>query len=153
MATAPVVASCSTLRVSHVQSCSTSYIVVYFRVVVTSELLTFVETAVFTKRITALGLEESLRVLQRALLENPEAGTSSRARAVSEKFVLPIPTRGKGKKGGARVHYLWLPDKARIYLMFVYAKNESSGLTVEQKKQLRTVVVQIKRSSEKESKA
>ncbi len=38
------------------------------------EFLTFVETTVFTKRISALGLEEFLRGLQLELLENPEAG-------------------------------------------------------------------------------
>ena len=38
------------------------------------EWLTFVETTAFTKRLAALGLEESLRGLQLALIENPEAG-------------------------------------------------------------------------------
>ena len=36
--------------------------------------LTFVETTVFTKRVMALGLEDSLRMLQQELLTNPEAG-------------------------------------------------------------------------------
>ncbi len=35
--------------------------------------------------------------------------------------------------------------------MYVYAKNEASSLTPEQKKQLREVVAQIKRSVEKEA--
>lgn len=121
--------------------------------VVTSELLTFVETTVFTKRITALELEESLRTLQLALLENPGAGDVEPGTGGLRKVRLADPTRGKGKRSGARVHYLWLPDRARIYLLFVYGKNESSGLTAEQKKQLRAVVVQIKRSNEKETKA
>lgn len=121
--------------------------------VVTSELLTFVETTVFTKRITALELEESLRTLQLALLENPVAGDVEPGTGGLRKVRLADPTRGKGKRSGARVHYLWLPDRARIYLLFVYGKNESSGLTAEQKKQLRAVVVQIKRSNEKETKA
>lgn len=34
----------------------------------------FVETAVFTKRIAKLGLEEGLRQLQKDLLQNPTAG-------------------------------------------------------------------------------
>ena len=38
------------------------------------DLLTFVETTVFTKRVTALGLEESLQMLQQELIANPEAG-------------------------------------------------------------------------------
>jgi hypothetical protein len=39
-----------------------------------SGLLTFVETTVFTKRVIALGLEESLQMLQQELLADPEAG-------------------------------------------------------------------------------
>ena len=54
------------------------------------------------------------------------------------------PTRGKGKRGGARVHYLWLPHRKRIYLMFVYGKNEATALTAAQKKKLREIVAQIK---------
>jgi hypothetical protein len=36
--------------------------------------IAFVETLVFTRRITTLGLEEPLRELQLDLLRNPEAG-------------------------------------------------------------------------------
>lgn len=59
------------------------------------ELLTFVETATFTKRLAALGL---------------------------------------GHKG-------------RIYLLFVYGKNESTTLTAEQKRTLRDLAAEIKRTA------
>ena len=120
-------------------------------VVYMSDLLTFVETTVFTRRISELGLEESLRRLQLDLLDNPEAGDVDPATAGLRKIRLGDPTRGKGKRGGARVHYLWLRDRGRIYLMYVYGKNEASGLTPEQKKQLRRIVLQIKRSGDKET--
>ena len=51
------------------------------------------------------------------------------------------------------MHYLWLPHRGLIYLMYVYGKNEAGGLTPEQKKQLREAVVQIKRSGGKETRA
>ena len=108
------------------------------------EFLTFVETSVFTKRIAALGLDASLRALQLELLDNPEAGDVEPGTAGLRKMRLGDPTRGKGKRSGARVHYLWLPHRGRIYLMFVYAKNEASTLTADQKKQLRGIVAQIK---------
>jgi hypothetical protein len=63
------------------------------------ELLTFVETTVFTKRISALGLEESLRGLQLELLDNPEAGDVESGTAGLRKVRLGDPTRGKGKRG------------------------------------------------------
>ncbi len=107
-------------------------------------LLTFVETTAFTRRLAALGLEDSLRGLQLQLLDNPEAGDIEPGTAGLRKVRMGDPTRGKGKRGGARVHYLWLPHRGRIYLMFVYGKNESSTLTADQKKKLREIVVQIK---------
>jgi hypothetical protein len=109
-----------------------------------SQLLTFVETNVFTKRLSALGLEGTLRGLQLELLDNPEAGDVEPGTAGLRKIRLGDPTRGKGKRGGARVHYLWLPHRGQIYLMFVYGKNEASTLTTDQKKKLRAVVAQIK---------
>lgn len=69
---------------------------------------------------------------------------SNPAPRVSEKIRLGDPTRGKGKRGGARVHYLRLPHRGRIYLMFVYGKNEASTLAADQKKKLRAIVAQIK---------
>jgi hypothetical protein len=111
------------------------------------ELLTFIETAAFTKRLTALALEDSLGVLQRELLANPEAGDLEPGTGGLRKIRLADPRRGKGKRGGARVHYLWLRHKGRIYLMFVYGKNESTTLTTDQKRQLREMAAEIKRSA------
>ena len=74
------------------------------------ELLTFIETGIFTKRIAARGLEGSLRGLQLELLDNPEAGDVEPGAAGLRKMRIGDPTRGKGKRGGARAHYLWLPQ-------------------------------------------
>lgn len=109
-----------------------------------SVLLTFVETTVFTKRVTALGLEESLRLLQHELLLNPEAGDVEPGTGGLRKIRMGDPGRGKGKRGGARVHYLWLKHRDRIYLIFVYGKNESATLTAEQKRKLRQIATQIR---------
>ena len=63
------------------------------------------------------------------------------------KIRLGDPTRGKGKRGGARAHYLWLRHRSVIYLLYVYSKNEASRLTAEQKRQLREIVTLIKQES------
>lgn len=110
------------------------------------EWLTFVETTAFTKRLLALGLEESLRDLQLALLDNPEAGDVEPGTGGLRKVRLGDPARGKGKRGGARVHYLWLAHRSAIYLLYVYSKNEASTLTGEQKRHLREVVALIKQT-------
>lgn len=108
------------------------------------ELLTFIETSVFTRRLQALGLEESLFGLQAQLLANPEAGDVEPGTGGLRKVRLPDPPRGKGKRGGARVHYLHLARKGRIYLLFVYSKNESTTLTPDQTRQLREVARKIR---------
>jgi len=63
------------------------------------------------------------------------------------KVRIPDPGRGKGKRGGARVHYLWLSHVERIYLLFVYSKDEVDALSNEQRKALKSVVEAIKGES------
>lgn len=106
--------------------------------------LTFVETGVFTQRVRQLGLEKSLRVLQAELLANPEAGDLDPGTGGLRKVRMGDPLRGRGKRGGARVHYLWLPHVRRIYLLYVYGKQEAAGLSAAQKRALAQVVQAIK---------
>jgi hypothetical protein len=108
------------------------------------ELLTFIETRIFTRRLHALGLEDSLQRLQLELLANPEAGDVEPGTGGLRKIRVADPSRGKGKRSGARVHYLWLRHQGRIYLMFVYGKNESTTLSSDQKRQLRDMAARIR---------
>lgn len=61
------------------------------------------------------------------------------------KVRIADPRRGKGKRGGARVHYLFLAHQSLFYMLFVYGKDEADKLTSEQKKTLRATVLAIKR--------
>ena len=110
--------------------------------------LTFVETVVFTGRIGKLGLESVLRALQDTLLKDPEAGRLDPGTGGLRKVRIPDPTRGKGKRSGARVHYPWLPRRQRIYLMYVYGKDEADTLSTAQKRALYQVVQGIKAAVE-----
>jgi hypothetical protein len=60
---------------------------------VSDELLTFIETSVFTRRIQTLGLEERLHRLQTELLVNPEAGDVDPGTGGLRKIRLPDPSR------------------------------------------------------------
>jgi hypothetical protein len=71
--------------------------------------LWFVETQTFTKRLERFGLDQDLRALQEELLANPEAGDTDPGTGGLRKVRMTASARGKGKRGGARVHYLWLP--------------------------------------------
>jgi hypothetical protein len=107
--------------------------------------ITFVETSAFTKRVVALGLEESLRALQLQLSEKPAIGATDPGTGGLRKVRIADPGRGKGKRSGARVHYLWISESSVIYLLSVYSKDELDTLTAEQKRRLRGVVEAIKR--------
>lgn len=107
--------------------------------------IAFVETSIFTRRVVSLGLEEPLRELQVLLRENPEAGSTDPGTGGLRKVRIGDPGRGKGKRGGARVHYLWLSGVSLVYLIYVYSKDDAEKLTPTQKKDLRQVVEAIKR--------
>ncbi len=107
--------------------------------------MVFVETSVFTRLITRLGLEGALRGLQLELLENPTAGDLDPGSGGLRKVRMADPGRGKGKRGGARVHYLWLPHREVIYFLFAYSKDEDDTLSEQQKKALREVVESIRK--------
>jgi hypothetical protein len=106
--------------------------------------LWFVETHTFSRRVERLGLEQELRRLQETLLAHPEAGDIDPGTGGLRKVRMGDPARGRGKRGGARVHYLWLPTHGVVYLLYLYSKNEQMTLEPAQKKQLRAITGLIK---------
>jgi hypothetical protein len=52
---------------------------------------------------------------------------------------LRVPASGRGKRGGARVIYLFGGDDVPIFLLAVFAKNERSDLTQAQRNELANV--------------
>ena len=106
--------------------------------------LTFVESKVFTDRIARMGLEAAVRELQAALLVRPDAGDLDPGTGGLRKIRMPDSSRGKGKRSGARVHYLWLPHVSRVYFLFVYGKDETTSLSPTQQQGLATIARAIK---------
>ena len=106
--------------------------------------VTFVETAVFTARLERLGLEAPFRLLQLLLWEDPEAGALDPGTGGLRKVRLGDPGRGIGKRGGARVHYLWLPGRRTIYFLWVYGKHQQDALSSRQKAVLRALAGSIR---------
>ena len=91
-----------------------------------------------------MGLEAAVRELQAVLLVMPDAGDLDPGTGGLRKIRMADPSRGKGKRSGARVHYLWLPHVSRIYLLFVYGKDEASSLSPAQKQALAMITRAIK---------
>jgi len=111
------------------------------------EWIQFVETVVFSRLIRQHHLEDALRSLQLELVENPAAGDLDPGTGGLRKVRMPDPARGKGKRGGVRVHFLWLPHRKRIYLLYLFRKGEHDVLTAAQKSALRHLVQLIKETA------
>ena len=52
--------------------------------------------------------------------------------------------KGRGKRGGARVIYLYVALAERIYLLRCYARNVKTDLTAGEQKQLREIAAYLK---------
>ena len=52
--------------------------------------------------------------------------------------------KGKGKRGGARIIYLYMMVASRIYLLRCYAKNVKADLTADEKKDLLQIAAHLK---------
>src|SRR4051812_254394 len=76
------------------------------------------------------------------LSDRPEAGDVIPGAAGARK--LRWAAKGKGKRGGARIIYLYVVIAARIYLLRCYAKNMKTDLTEDEKKELRQIAAHLK---------
>jgi hypothetical protein len=102
-----------------------------------ADWIELVETAFFTKRVQQQGLEEPVRALQLELANDPTAGPIDAGTGRLRKVRMPDPARGKGNRSGARVHCLWIANRKRIYLLFLYTRNELDALSGDQKRALK----------------
>ena len=104
---------------------------------------TFIEVPLFMKRWKEIGLDDDdLMRLQKALLENPQAGDMMQGTGGIRKLRFALP--GRGKSGGARVCYVDYMEFGTIYLIMAFTKDEQANLSQEEKKILRELVKQLK---------
>jgi len=55
------------------------------------------------------------------------------------------PKRQKGKRGGARVIYLHIPEAGHFLMLDIYGKDEKDDLSFSEKKDLRELAREYKR--------
>ena len=106
----------------------------------------FIRTAPFERSWTAAGLDDSdLRDLENMLLVDPESGAVIPGLNGCRKMRVQLP--GRGKSGGARVIYVDIVVKEKIFLLFAYPKNVQENLTPDQKRNLSSLVEIIKKEA------
>jgi mRNA-degrading endonuclease RelE of RelBE toxin-antitoxin system len=105
-------------------------------------MLTFVEHPAFSKQAQELFEDEEFRLFQLDLAARPDAGDVIPELGGLRK--IRWGAKGKGKRGGARIIYLFIPKPGIIYLFYAYTKGDITDLSPEQKKLLRQAVADIK---------
>lgn len=104
---------------------------------------TFVESSAFASKIRKLGVEDLLRTIQKAILEDPETGSIVKGSGGVRKF--RIAKGGGGKSGGYRVFYLDLPRLGVTHLLMILSKNEKENISSAEKNEIKSETKKLKR--------
>jgi hypothetical protein len=74
--------------------------------------------------------------LQDELMENPEKGDIIKGCGGLRKIRARDPKRQKGKRGGVRIIYLYIPEAKWFYMLDIYDKDEKVDLSANEKRVL-----------------
>jgi hypothetical protein len=100
--------------------------------------LTFSETSVFTRQITALLSVDELNALQWAPMADPARGDVIRGSGGIRE--IRWAGSGRGKRGGLRIICYWHIPGSTIILLLAYPKSEQDDLTPAQLKALKSII-------------
>ena len=100
--------------------------------------LEFVYTRLFQVTRRGVLTDDEVRVVEDALLENPEAGATVAGTGGVRKV-----REGRGKRGSARAVYLYVGRQRTVYFILTFPKNVQGNLTEAQKKAVREIVAEI----------
>jgi hypothetical protein len=112
----------------------------------------YIESLAFTRRLQQLGgafAGDILAAIQSELLDDPLRGDLVPGLGGIRKARAADPGRRKGKRGGFRYLYLYLPLRGHIHLLFLLSKDEQADLSEPQRRALRDLVEVIKREAGK----
>src|SRR5207248_7127996 len=97
----------------------------------------FIESRAFTEEVQQFFDDEAYAAFQKELLAQPDRGTIMPGCGGLRKLRVVDPRRRKGKRGGARVIYLHVPQVDWIFLLDIYGKDEKDDLSPAEKKALK----------------
>ena len=105
----------------------------------------FVYTEPFNRCWKAMGLsDENLKELEAYLLENPQKGSVIKGTGGARKLRFSLDNN-QGKSSGARIIYVDIYEKEKLYFLFAYPKNVQENLTAEQKEAIKSIIEAIKK--------
>ena len=90
-------------------------------------------------------LKDDYEDFKKHLAENPELGPTITKTGGVRKTRLKSAT--KGKSGGFRVCYFYLPERHELFLICIYGKNKQEDLNESDKKELKMLVTEFKKAS------
>ena len=89
-------------------------------------MLSFVESKLFTRLVSAYLTDDEYSQLQAALAQAPERGAVVAGSGGVRKLRWAQP--GRGKRGGIRVIYYAKTSEGVIWMLTIYAKNEAANI-------------------------
>ena len=104
--------------------------------------ITVLQLPKFKAEATELIGTDGIEALAVYLIEHPDAGDVIPGSGGVRK--LRWAAKGKGKRGGARIIYLYVVVAGRVYLIRCYAKNVKADLSADEKKELRQIAAHLK---------
>jgi hypothetical protein len=104
----------------------------------------FIETTDFFKARPIFISDEAFEELKRQLADRPDWGSVMPGCGGLRKLRISDPKRGKGKRGGARLIYLHIPQIEHFLLLDIYGKNEKEDLSNDDKKVLKELAQEFK---------
>jgi hypothetical protein len=99
----------------------------------------FIETTEFSKWQPRFLPGDAYAELQQSLAADPLKGDVMPGCGGLRKLRIADPRRQKGKRGGARVIYLHIPEVNQFLMLDIYSKGEKDDLTPAEKKDLRNL--------------
>jgi hypothetical protein len=104
--------------------------------------ITVLQLPKFKAEATGLIGPDGIEAVAIYLIGRPDAGAVIPCTGGARK--LRWAAKGKGKRGGARIIYLYVVIAECIYLLRCYAKNVRTDLTTDEKKEIRQIAAYLK---------
>jgi mRNA-degrading endonuclease RelE of RelBE toxin-antitoxin system len=111
-----------------------------------AQLYHFVDIASFTKDWADLNLaDDDLRQLEDVIARNPTQAPVVPGAGGARKIRLGDRSAGKGKRGGYRVLYAFLPSRGTVLLIAAWPKSEREDLEPEDYKAIGRIIAHIQK--------